>query len=119
MISHSYYHWREYVEITSFHALWGMPGSLSEQLHRAKQHGYEGIEAPMPSQEQHNEFITLMDELQLAYIPQIFTSNNHEESFQEQVERAKQFSPVLINSHSGKDYMSEDEQNRFLNMPCA
>jgi hypothetical protein len=97
-----------------FHALWGMTGSLSEQLNRAKQHGYEGIEAPMPSQEQQNEFMELLSELQLAYIPQIFTSNNHEETFQEQVERAKQFSPVLINSHSGKDFMSEDEQNRFF-----
>jgi hypothetical protein len=97
-----------------FHALWGMTGTISEQLNRAKQHGYEGIEAPMPSLEQKNEFIELLDQLQLAYIPQIFTSNNHEESFQEQVERAKQFSPILINSHSGKDFMSEDEQYHFF-----
>ncbi|MDR6880724.1 TIM barrel protein [Bacillus sp. 3255] len=95
-----------------FHALWGMTGSLREQLNRAKDHGYEGIEAPLPSVEQENEFKELMEELGLAYIPQIFTAN--EESFAEQVERAKQFSPVIINSHSGKDYMSEDVQYRFF-----
>ncbi|WNR46202.1 sugar phosphate isomerase/epimerase family protein [Paenibacillus roseipurpureus] len=103
------------LKLQLFHALWGMTGTLSEKLYRAKDHGYAGIEAPLPSQEERSEFIELIDQLQLSFIPQIFTAaGRHEESFQEQVEQAKTYRPLFINAHSGKDYMSEEEQARFF-----
>lgn len=102
------------MSIQIFHSLWGMKGTLKERLERAKFNGYQGIESSLPDPANQNEFLELMEELQLQYIAQIYTSGNHEESFQQQVERSKLFSPILINSHSGKDFMTENEQNQFF-----
>ncbi|OPA75188.1 xylose isomerase [Paenibacillus selenitireducens] len=102
------------MELTCFHAFWGMNGTLRDKFERAAQHGYDGIEAPLPTPDEENEFIELKEELGLAYIPQIFTNGDHEESFLQQVEQAIKYHPVLINSHSGKDYWNEDMQDQFF-----
>jgi hypothetical protein len=105
---------KQVMKLVVFHALWGMEGSLREKLKRAASHGYAGIESPMPSTEEENEFLELLDEYKLKYIPQIFSQDNHEESLLVQLDRVRRFNPVLINSHSGKDHMTEDAQDRFF-----
>ncbi len=97
-----------------FHSFWGMTGTLSEQMRRAKQNGFDGVELPAPSREQESEFKELLEELDLAYIAQISTYGDHASTFQLAVERASELSPLFINSHSGKDSMTEDEQNLFF-----
>ncbi|NIK75078.1 hypothetical protein FHS15_000176 [Paenibacillus castaneae] len=98
------------MKLQLFHAFWGMEGSLREKFERAAHHGYQGVETALLENRDRNEFKELLEEFQLLYIPQIFTHGNHEESFQEQLEQAMTFSPVFVNSHTGKDYMTEEEQ---------
>ena len=102
------------MDLKVYHAFWGMEGTLREKMERAAQHGYDGVEGPLPSLQEENEFHELREEFGLGYIPQIYTHGHHEESFLAQVERAIQFRPHLINSHSGKDYWGEEEQDRFF-----
>ncbi|QTH40804.1 MULTISPECIES: sugar phosphate isomerase/epimerase family protein [Paenibacillaceae] len=98
-----------------YKALWGMEGTYSEQFKRAADAGYTGIEAPMPLPEQEAAFREALQTYSLAYIAQIFTGGeDHIESFKEQVERAAGFEPQLIVSHSARDRMSHDEQDRFF-----
>ncbi len=100
------------MQLQIYHALWGMEGTLREKFERAHAHGYDGIESIMPSAEERSEFVELLDEFKLAYIAQIFPSQKEE--FEELVVTAKSLSPVLINAHSGKDFMNEEEQNLFF-----
>ncbi|MFD2333359.1 sugar phosphate isomerase/epimerase family protein [Cohnella sp. GCM10020058] len=97
-----------------FKALWGMEGTLAEQVNRAAEAGYAGIETPPPAPEQAEEFSALLEERRLAYIAQIFTSGDHAASFAERSAYAASLKPQLIVSHSARDSMTEAEQDRFF-----
>ncbi|WP_028608738.1 sugar phosphate isomerase/epimerase family protein [Paenibacillus harenae] len=100
-------------------ALWGLEGTYEEQLSRIAAAGYNGIEGPMPSPENESLFRSLLERYEFAYIPQIFTQNDHISSFAEQAERAAAFEPLLIVSHSARDCMTEQEQDRFFEEALA
>ncbi len=102
------------MELRLFHALWGMDGTLREKLLRASDNGYTGIESPLPSVDEENEFKELIEEFELQYIPQLLTSGNHQQSFAELLDRSKSFRPLLVNVHSASDYMSEAEQDNYF-----
>ncbi|MDG0793695.1 sugar phosphate isomerase/epimerase [Cohnella ginsengisoli] len=97
-----------------FKTLWGMEGDLAEQVNRAAEAGYDGIEAPAPEPGQAEAFGGLLEERGLGYIAQIFTSGDHAASFAEQAAYAAGFKPALIVSHSARDSMTEAEQDRFF-----
>lgn len=102
------------MKLNIYNALWGMPGTYAEQLARAAEAGYAGVEAPAPSKEHENEFKELLAKHNLGYIAQIFSSGGHAASFAEQAERAASFGPQLIVSHSAKDSMPFAEQVKFF-----
>ncbi|MEC0309114.1 TIM barrel protein [Paenibacillus lautus] len=102
------------MNIQLYKALWGMEGSCRDQLTRAAQAGYAGIEAPLPPRDLEREFKDLLAELQLYYIAQVVTSVPHQETFAEQVRRAADFDPKLIVSHSARDGMKIEDQLRFF-----
>lgn len=102
------------MNIQLYKALWGMEGSCREQLTRAAQAGYAGIEAPLPAANREAEFKDLLEEFQLHYIAQVTTSVPHQETFAEQARRAAAFGPKLIVSHSARDGMKIEEQLRFF-----
>ncbi|MGV2806321.1 sugar phosphate isomerase/epimerase, partial [Clostridium perfringens] len=52
------------MNIQLYKALWGMEGSYRDQLTRAAQAGYTGIEAPLPPRDLEREFKDLLAELQ-------------------------------------------------------
>ena len=62
------------MNIQLYKALWGMEGSCRDQLTRAAQAGYAGIEAPLPPANREAEFKDLLEEFQLHYIAQVTTS---------------------------------------------
>lgn len=102
------------MNIQLYKALWGMEGSCRDQLTRAAQAGYAGIEAPLPPANREAEFKDLLEEFQLHYIAQVTTSVPHQETFAEQARRAAAFGPKLIVSHSARDGMKIEEQLRFF-----
>ncbi|QNK60180.1 sugar phosphate isomerase/epimerase [Paenibacillus sp. PAMC21692] len=101
------------MKLNVFKALWGLEGSYELLLERAANAGYAGVEAPMPSREDEAGFKEALKRHGLSYIIQTFTYGDHAGSFEEQVERAASFEPVLIVCHSAKDSMSESDQDRF------
>lgn len=102
------------MKIQLYKALWGMEGSYRDQLTRAAQAGYAGIEAPLPPLDLDTDFKELLAKLQLHYIAQVVTSVPHQETFAQQVRRAAGFGPKLIVSHSARDGMKLEDQFRFF-----
>jgi sugar phosphate isomerase/epimerase len=102
------------MKLVNFLALWGLEGSYAEQLARAAAAGYAGIESALPPESQEEEFLELLQRYNLRYIAQIFTGDDHADSFRRQAERAARFTPLKIVSHSARDCMSDDEQDRFF-----
>lgn len=98
------------MKLQLFHAFWGMEGTLREKFERAASYGYQGIETALPEVDDKHQFKELLQEFNLLYIPQIYTYGNHKEAYHEQLEKALEFSPFFVNSHTGKDYMTEEEQ---------
>lgn len=102
------------MELRTFKALWGMEGTYAEQLARAAEAGYAGVEAPLPPAGEEAIFRALLERHGLAYIAQIVTQGDHATSFAEQLARAASFAPLLVVSHSARDRMTEEEQDRFF-----
>ncbi|MBB6672478.1 sugar phosphate isomerase/epimerase family protein [Cohnella nanjingensis] len=102
------------MELRTFKALWGMEGTYAEQLKRAAEAGYAGVEAPAPPAAEAESFRRLLEKHGLAYIAQIVTQGDHAAAFAEKLERAASFGPLLVVSHSARDSMSEAEQDRFF-----
>lgn len=99
-------------ELISIKALWGMPGSLETQFQRIYEAGYKGIECPLPASGKRTEFKELLHQYGFVYVAQIFAADI--KSFEEQVQEAADFQPLLINSQSAKDSMPFEEQLEFF-----
>ncbi|TDL74740.1 sugar phosphate isomerase/epimerase [Rhodococcus qingshengii] len=116
------------MKVKSIKSLWGMEGSLESQFELIASAGYDGIESPLPNKIEkffgfpadEKLFRRLLEQYELEYIAMVFTDGpNHAESFSEQVERATEWSPILINSHSARDNMTFDEQAGFFEKALA
>jgi hypothetical protein len=102
------------LKIKFYKALWGMEGTYEEQIQHAASNGYAGIETPLPPKDKQQEFARFMKQFNMEYIAQVTTSGEHSKSFAEQVRQAQEFEPVLIVSHSARDYMELKEQVKFF-----
>ena len=102
------------MELKLFKSQWGMTEPLEKQFEMIAEAGYQGIEGAAPSKEQEKQFRSLLDSYKLDFIAGIHSDGDHIRSFRERAERAAQFGPLLINSHSGKDSMEWDDQVRFF-----
>jgi sugar phosphate isomerase/epimerase len=103
------------MEIRFICALWGMPGeTLRANLQMAKDAGFDGVEMGIPAEpERRSELRALLDRLRLFLIAQQWTAgaspSEHALSFEEQYRRAVPLGPLLINSHTGRDFFSLEE----------
>ncbi|WP_274651422.1 sugar phosphate isomerase/epimerase family protein [Paenibacillus humicola] len=96
-------------------ALWGMNGSLESQFERIAAAGYDGVEAPLPAAEDEQRFRDLLRSYGFDYIAMVFTAGDeHLDSFERQVNRAADFRPLSITSHSVSDSMPVEEQVAFF-----
>ncbi|MFB5189488.1 sugar phosphate isomerase/epimerase family protein [Alicyclobacillus fastidiosus] len=97
-----------------FKSVWGMSGTWASKLQQISEAGYTGVECGMPTEEEEEQFLSLLEEYGLELILQIYTQGEHRDSFERQAERAATFHPLLINSHSAKDSMPYDAQLLFF-----
>jgi len=114
------------VELKLLKSLWGMEGDIDAQLKQVAEAGYSGIEASMPPVEDESRMKELLKHYNLDLILHVYSGNEdnmkpypnsvemHIVTFEEQVERAKSFNPILINSQSAKDSMPYDDQLLFF-----
>lgn len=104
------------MELVLYKSLWEWDGAWQGRLEAIRAAGYHGVEYTPPRVgSADGSFHAALDALGLEYIAQVVTAGpDHGASFREQVLRAAELGPVLINSHSGLDRMSTDEQCRFF-----
>ncbi len=95
--------------------VWGLEKlTPQEKLDRIKKAGYDGVETGIPADpEERRELRGLLDERGLLLVAQQHTAGGnaaaHVQSFEEQYRRAVEAKPLLVNSHTGKDYFTIDE----------
>jgi sugar phosphate isomerase/epimerase len=114
------------MDLKLFKAAWGMPGDWDSRLHQIAEAGYIGVETMMPAVEDEERFKDLLEKYDLELILQVYTgcvenlkpypddAKNHITSFEDQVQRAATFKPILINSQSAKDSMPYESQLEFF-----
>jgi hypothetical protein len=103
------------MELKVFKALWGMEGTLEQQVKRIAAAGYGGIEAGLPAPDQRQAFKELLAEHKLDYISMIYTQGpDHLESFAQQLDAIAEFRPLKITSHSARDSMDYADQTAFF-----
>jgi hypothetical protein len=116
------------MKVKSIKSLWGMEGSLESQFELIASAGYDGIESPLPNMIEkffgfpadEKQFRGLLEQYSLQYIAMVFTDGiNHAQSFNDQVERAAEWAPIMINSHSARDSMTFEEQAEFFEQALA
>lgn len=105
--------------IRLFKSLWGMEHlSYRESIARIAAAGYDGVEASLPSPEDTNAFMELLQEHGLDFIALIGSAGSslaaHEDSFAKGIERAAACKPLLVISHSARDCMTFEEQLSFF-----
>lgn len=98
--------------------LWGVSTPYSQAFQQFKQEGYSSIEASLIYLAEPKEtFFALLQELDLQWIPMIFTHGKtvkeHLESFTQQIEEVAGHKPLLINAHSGRDAFTQHEAFQF------
>jgi sugar phosphate isomerase/epimerase len=103
------------MKIKYFAALWGMnQPTLEANLRLIKESGFDGVEMGIPSEPSERTTLrTVLNEYGLELIAQQWTDgvnpDEHAESFTRQYNTAAEFEPLFVNSHTGKDYFSLDE----------
>jgi hypothetical protein len=98
-----------------YKSLWGMTGSLDEQISSIAVAGYDGVESAVEEISDAAKFKTLLREHHLDFIPLIFTEGeNHLESFRRLVGLASQYEPKKIIAHAGRDLMNFGQQVKFF-----
>lgn len=84
-----------------------------------KEGGFDGVELGVPEEEgARRDLEVLLRRLGLALIAQQWTRGGspreHAASFEEQYRRAAELRPLLVNSHTGKDWFTTSENLRIL-----
>lgn len=93
---------------------------LEDFFSRVKEAGYDGIDTWMPEDaNERKKFISLLDEYQLNIVSHQHQAkgNNIKEfckSLEYYLHLSMECNPLLINSHSGRDYFSLDEQLKLI-----
>lgn len=116
------------MKILYFCPIWGMvpdyiekvDGELPKILEKIKNAGYDGIEMAIPFDDaQKQQISNLLSSLDLKLIALQYaaTGNNVKEyinSYVQHISSANDLKPVLINSHTGRDYFSDDDNHEII-----
>ncbi|MBI5833382.1 MAG: sugar phosphate isomerase/epimerase [Armatimonadetes bacterium] len=107
------------MEFRYFRAMWGMEQpTLEANLRQIRDGGFDGVEMGAPADADDRRALRdLLDELGLALIVQQWTRGDtpeqHADSFEAQYRAAADLAPLLVNSQSGRDIYST-EQNLLV-----
>jgi sugar phosphate isomerase/epimerase len=109
------------MKIKYFCSWWGLDAlGLRPMLEKVKDAGYDGIEIGIPSDaQQRQELRGLLDEYQLDVIAHQYqaageTFDEYVRSFEECIATAASFEPLLVNSHTGRDCWTKEQNLRFV-----
>jgi sugar phosphate isomerase/epimerase len=109
------------MKIKYFCSWWGLDTlGLRPMLEKVKGAAYDGIEIGIPSETpQRRELRALLDELQLDVIAHQYQADgqlfdDYLRSFEQWIDVAASFEPVLVNSHTGRDYWTREQNLRFV-----
>src|ERR1041385_3002363 len=98
------------MSVLIYKSLWGMSGSMKENIESISSTGYDGVEGAVVEISDQQEFQKLLSEFSLPYIPLIYTEGSdisaHSEDFKRLVDMASQYSPSKIIAHAGRDLWS-------------
>lgn len=102
---------------------WGLEHlSTGAFFEKVKVAGYDGVDTWMPADEkERKDFIRLLAEYDLLVVSHQHQAAGNDfevfcRSFDYQLHRSLECNPALINSHSGKDYFTIDQQLRIIDM---
>lgn len=110
------------MHIKMFSSTWGLEAlGMRGMLEKIKHAGFDGVETGIPiDSAARDELRALLDELKLEIIAHQYLAEGSGEayakSFFQQLGNAASFEPLLINSHTGKDFWSIEENCRLVDM---
>ncbi len=108
------------MDIKYFCAWWGLDHlGMEGMLHKIKEAGFDGVEVFAPLEAEERELLKrLLEELELELIIHQYRADGQFKeycsTFKEELGLAASLKPVLINSHTGRDYWSMDENGRLI-----
>lgn len=100
--------------------VWGMEElPLEIKLNKIKQGGFDGVEIGVPADNKERKLLkSILKDLDLSLVAQILTAGSspqeHAKSYEEQFIRSVELEPVIINSHTGKDYFTLEDNVSIL-----
>ena len=103
------------MHITYIGTTWGQElPTLEATLERVKEGGYDGVEMGVPADSaERRKFRAVLGDLGLALVAQQWTQGafpeEHARSFEEQYQRGVELNPLLVNSHTGKDSWTTEQ----------
>ena len=104
-----------------FQTDWGYNGSVEDFIEKAKISGYDGIEIWLPAESKKQKLISkALKEFDMKVIFLCGTNGNlpYEESLEEykrHLQKAIDQKPIAINSHTGSDFLSFEQNMAFIN----
>jgi len=109
------------MRIKYFCSWWGLDTlGLRPLLEKVKDAAYDGIEIGIPSDsEGRRELRALLDEFRLDVIAHQYQAAGRQfdaylHSFEECIDIAVSFEPLLVNSHTGRDYWTREQNLRLV-----
>lgn len=109
-------------KVLFFQTDWGNKLSLDEFLQRTKSDGYDGIEVWFPqsedAQQKLKEGLAKYD-LQVIFLHGTNKGESSEEAlkeYEEGLRKVMAWKPVKVNSHTGSDLWTQEENQRFIEM---
>ncbi len=101
------------MKLLVFKALWGMTGSLSEQVERVAAAGYDGFELwPEQQDISRQDLMALADRFNMKMI--VGTALQTQAEIELKLKQLSEYQPLRINLHSGRDSMTRDEGCSFF-----
>jgi sugar phosphate isomerase/epimerase len=96
-------------------SIWGMTGTLEQNLRQIAEAGYAAVEMQLPPVEQLDQFKRLLRELELELVAMVITqTDDHLAEFKTKVEQARALEPLQLTVHAGKDWWSWERQKEFF-----
>jgi len=107
-------------QLLIFATNWGYQGSWDEFCTKIKREGYDGAEIWLPEEKQRTDCFNTFRKHNLKFGLLIgsgeSTAQKHFAQYSQSLAAAVQAGPVYINSHSGKDFFSFDENKLFVEL---
>ena len=109
------------MKVNFFCPLWGSSGMPFEEfVKKAKTDGYDGIELALPdSKDVQKEYLSILKDYEMPYILQHWQTDKKDpgefvKEFSERLETLVEGNPVFVNSQTGKDFFSFDDNCKII-----